>query len=262
MRSSSPTCSCFARFTRSPLTSTLPLSIAVAASARVLKKRAAQSHLSSLTRPTSSEVMDSLPVKRVRSQEDKKNLQPHGAADAPGRLVDTIKENRARVRRTPARAIACVQEAAERGAASRPGAYPATWRNDRRRRAAGPRRRARRRTRILAVRELVRIRALRLPRDRSRNRRRWILGRHHHMARPIAQDAHLVSTDCVGWSHSARDGSSAASRLRRRRSQASACLLLPCNRKRAAPRDTSGAARESRGQRARRALEVANRGAR
>src|SRR3954469_24579121 len=72
MRSSSPAWSCFARFTRSPFTSTLPLSIAVAASARVLKKRAAQSHLSSLTLPTSSELMDSLPVMRVRSQEDRK----------------------------------------------------------------------------------------------------------------------------------------------------------------------------------------------
>ena len=45
-RISSPACTDFARFARSPLTSTLPPSMASAANARVLKNRAAQSHLS------------------------------------------------------------------------------------------------------------------------------------------------------------------------------------------------------------------------
>src|SRR5436190_9436570 len=49
MRSRSPTTSCFARLARAPLTSTLPPPMAAAASARVLKKRAAQSHRSSRT---------------------------------------------------------------------------------------------------------------------------------------------------------------------------------------------------------------------
>src|SRR5207253_11005724 len=52
-RSRSPTRSCFARFARAPFTSTLPPSMAAAATARVLKKRAAQSQVSRRTEETS-----------------------------------------------------------------------------------------------------------------------------------------------------------------------------------------------------------------
>src|SRR6266850_8208063 len=55
MFTASPACTSFARFTPSPFTSTLPPSIASTASDRVLKKRAAQSHLSSRVRVVGQE---------------------------------------------------------------------------------------------------------------------------------------------------------------------------------------------------------------
>jgi hypothetical protein len=55
MRTLSPRCTSFERFTRSPFTCTFPASIVSAASDRVLKKRLAHSHLSNRT--LSSELM-------------------------------------------------------------------------------------------------------------------------------------------------------------------------------------------------------------
>src|SRR5437867_1999067 len=110
MWSSSLTCNCLARFARSPFTSTLPVSIAVTASARVLKKRAAQSHLSSRTRTISSELILALPAKRLPRQEDKGKSLAHGELRASGRLVNTTKKDRTRVGGTSAGAFTRVQK--------------------------------------------------------------------------------------------------------------------------------------------------------
>src|SRR5215207_1377730 len=98
MRSSSPACTSFDRFTRSPATCTLPPSIASTARARVLKKRAAHSHLSRRTRPG---VSCSMPAVRagdlenardgVRAQLQRLVLQRAAAELVEGDLVRVVE---------------------------------------------------------------------------------------------------------------------------------------------------------------------------
>src|SRR5437868_4876986 len=187
MCNSSPSWSCFDRLARSPFTSTLPVSIAFAASARVLKKRAAHSHLSSRTLAISSELILALPEMRLRSQKIRETPYGQGALRASGRLVITTKKDRTGVPGTSAGAVACVQEAAERRAKARPGAHQAARGHDRWRRASGACCRARRRSGFLAIRESVRIRAVRLPGRRSSDHHRRIVGGYIDMARATAK---------------------------------------------------------------------------